>query len=149
MEEENNNLPIVREREGRREVLDPVRQRWVALTPEEWVRQQVLRYLHDALGYPLELMQAEGRISVNGQVRRCDIVVYNKSVQPTMIVECKKPEVAISQKVADQACRYNLTLGVPYLFLTNGRQHWVGRVWPAEQRMEALPSVPTWQELNA
>ena len=143
------NSPIIREADGRREVFDPVRRRWVALTPEEWVRQQVIGYLHGQLDYPLELMQVEGQISVNGQVRRCDIVVHNKAVQPVMIVECKQPDVAITQKVADQACRYNMTLRVPYIFLTNGRQHWVGRVYADEQRMEALPSVPTWQELNA
>lgn len=142
------NVPVTRCVEGRQEVLDIVRHRYVALTPEEWVRQQVIHYLHFQLGYPLELMQVEGQISVNGQVRRCDIVIYDKSVHPVMIVECKQPEVAISQKVADQACRYNLTLRVPYIFLTNGRQHWVGRVYVDEQRMESLPSVPTWQELN-
>ena len=149
MEDGNNNVPIVRERDGRCEVFDPVRRRWVALTPEESVRQQVILFLHNRLGYPLELMQVEGQICVNGQVRRCDIVIYDKSVKPVMIVECKKPDVAISQKVADQACRYNLTLNVPYLFLTNGRQHWVGRVWAAEQRMDPLASVPTWRELNS
>lgn len=143
---ENNHA--IRRIDGRQEVFDPVRRRWVSLTPEEWVRQQVIRYLHDRQGYPLELMQVEGQINVNGQVRRCDIVVYNKSVQPVMIVECKKPEVAITQKVADQVCRYNLALQVPYVFLTNGCQHWVGRVLSVEQRMEPLPSVPTWQELN-
>ena len=140
--------PATRCVDGRREVLDVVRRRWVALTPEEWVRQQVIHYLHDQLKYPLELMQVEGQISVNGQVRRCDIVVYNKAVQPAMVVECKQLGVAITQKVADQACRYNMTLRVPYIFLTNGRQHWVGRVYADEQRLEALPSVPTWQELN-
>lgn len=134
---------------GRREVFDPVRRRWVALTPEEWVRQQVICYLHNQRDYPLELMQVEGQISVNGLVRRCDVVVYDRTVRPVMIVECKQPDVAISQRVADQACRYNMTLKVPYIFLTNGRQHWVGRVWLEEQRMETLPAVPTWQALNA
>lgn len=139
----------MKEGANKEKIFDPVRRRHVALTPEEWVRQQVIRFLHERQGYPLELMQVEGQISVNGQVRRCDIVVYNKAVQPAMIVECKQPEVPITQKVADQACRYNLTLQVPYIFLTNGRQHWVGRVNPEEQCMVSLPSVPTWQELNA
>lgn len=112
--------PQLREQDGRREVLDPVRRRWVALTPEEWVRQQTIRMLHLKYGYPLELMQVEGTISLNGLTRRCDIVIYHDGA-PWMIVECKEPNVKISQKVCDQACRYNTVLHVPYLMLTNGR----------------------------
>ena len=138
----------IRTVDGRREVFDIVRRRYVALTPEEWVRQQVIHYLHERLHYPLELMQVEAAISLNGLTRRCDIVVYNRAVKPVMIVECKQPEVNITQRVADQACRYNLTLQVPLLYLTNGRQHWVGRVLADEQRMEALSSLPTWESLN-
>ena len=108
--------------DGRREVLDPVRRRWVALTPEEEVRQQTITLLHGHYGYPLELMQVEGAISVNGMTRRCDIVVHSSSGQPLIIVECKKPDVPITQKVCDQACRYNTVLQVPYLLLTNGHQ---------------------------
>ncbi|MBR3784716.1 MAG: type I restriction enzyme HsdR N-terminal domain-containing protein [Bacteroidales bacterium] len=114
--------PTIRECDGRREVLDPVRRRWVALTPEEWVRQQTIRLLHEHYGYPLELMQVEAAITLNGMTRRCDIVVYSPEGQPQMIVECKKPGVAITQKVCDQACRYNTVLHVPYLLLTNGVQ---------------------------
>ena len=112
----------VREANGRREVFDVVRRRWVALTPEEWVRQQTVALLHNGYGYPLELMQIEAAITLNGLTKRCDIVVYDRSVKPFMIVECKKESVALSQKVVDQACRYNLVLKVPYLMLTNGRQ---------------------------
>ena len=121
MEAPNTDIHV-REIEGRREVLDPVRRRWVALTPEEWVRQQTIHLLHDQCGYPLELMQVEAAIALNGLTRRCDIVVYDKSCHPWMIVECKKEDVAINQKVIDQACRYNIVLQVPYLLLTNGRQ---------------------------
>lgn len=108
--------------DGRREILDPVRRRWVALTPEEGVRQSTIAFLHEQCGYPLELMQVEAAITLNGLTRRCDIVVYDKSCRPWMIVECKKEEVPVTQKVVDQASRYNLVLRVPYLLLTNGRQ---------------------------
>ena len=114
--------PQVRETDGRREVLDPVRRRWVALTPEEWVRQLTIAMLHERYGYPLELMQVEGAITVNGMTRRCDIVVYGTDGKPHIIVECKRPDVPINQKVCDQACRYNTVLQVPYLILTNGKQ---------------------------
>ena len=106
--------------DGRREVLDPVRRRWVALTPEEWVRQQFIQILHTRYDYPLELMQVEGAITLNGLTRRCDIVVHTPDGTPYIIVECKEPNVKITQKVCDQACRYNTVLHVPYLILYNG-----------------------------
>ena len=104
------------------DVFDPVRRRWVRLTPEEAVRQQTIRELHELCGYPLELMQVEAAITLNGLTKRCDIVVYDHNVRPWMIVECKKESVPLTQKVVDQACRYNLVLQVPYLLLTNGRE---------------------------
>lgn len=123
------------------EVLDIVRKKYVAFTPEENVRQHVIHALHHVLGYPLELLQVEGAITLNGMTRRCDIVVYNKQVNPIMIVECKKPDVPINQKVLDQACRYNMVLQVPYIFLTNGVQHLVLK----DNRQ--IPSLPSWEEL--
>lgn len=132
----------IRENEGRREVLDPVRRRWVALTPEEEVRQQTIRMLHDGYGYPLELMQVEGAIAVNGQSRRCDIVVYDGDGKPYMIVECKRPDLPLTQKVCDQACRYNTVLQVPVLLLTNGRQQVVVEVDFAQRSLRQLGDIP-------
>lgn len=133
---------------GRREVLDPVRRRWVALTPEEWVRQNVILHLTQRLGYPKELLSVECAITLNGLTRRCDIVVYNQQMQPVMIVECKQPEVALTQRVADQACRYNLVLGVPYLLLTNGRKSLCLRVDTTSKTLTTMPSIPSWEELE-
>ena len=130
--------------DGRREVLDPVRKRWVALTPEEWVRQHTIRLMHDRYGYPLELMQVEGAITVNGQTRRCDIVVFATDGQPRIIVECKRPDVPINQKVCDQACRYNTVLQVPLLMITNGRQTSVLEVDFEKGTLHTLPEVPRW-----
>ncbi len=132
----------VREADGRREVLDPVRRRWVALTPEEEVRQQTLHMLHTHYRYPLELMQVEGAITVNGQSRRCDIVVYGTDGRPRIIVECKRPEVAITQRVCDQACRYNTVLHVPLLLLTNGRQQVVVEVDFERRAIRQLHDLP-------
>lgn len=134
--------PQVRDTDGRREVLDPVRRRWVALTPEEGVRQWVIGLLHEHYGYPLELMQVEGAITVNGMTRRCDIVVYDTTGAPQMIVECKKPEVTITQKVCDQACRYNTVLKVPYLLLTNGRQMVTVSIDYANNTLKQLQEPP-------
>ena len=132
----------VRESDNRREVLDPVRRRWVALTPEEEVRQQTIRMLHDRYGYPLELMQVEGAITVNGLSRRCDIVVYTPMGQPLIIVECKRPDVPITQRVCDQACRYNTVLQVPLLLLTNSRQQVVAEVDFEHRAIRQLPELP-------
>lgn len=128
--------------DGKKEVLDPVRRRWVALTPEEEVRQLTIQMLHSRYHYPLELMQVEGAITLNGMTRRCDIVVYDTDGHPQMIVECKKPEVAITQKVCDQACRYNTVLRVPHLMLTNGRQMVVVAVDLTKGTLTQLPDVP-------
>jgi type I site-specific restriction endonuclease len=136
----------VRDSEGRREVFDIVRNRFVALTPEEWVRQHVIHQLHYELGYPLELMQVEGAITLNGMTRRCDIVVYDESVKPLVIVECKNEAVALTQKVLDQACRYNLVLQVPYLCLTNGVQQVCCRVDFDERKVIFIPKLPNYHK---
>lgn len=136
------NIQLREHPDGHREVLDPVRKRWVALTPEEWVRQQTICLLHDRYDYPLELMQVEGAITVNGQTRRCDIVVYDTDGRPHLIVECKRPDVPINQKVCDQACRYNTVLQVPLLLLTNGKQQIVIEIDYRNRSLRQLPSIP-------
>ncbi len=142
------NLPTpnirMREDGGQREIFDIVRCRYVALTPEEWVRQQVIYQLHYELGYPLELLQVEGAITLNGMTRRCDIVVYDSSVRPLVIVECKKETVPLTQKVIDQACRYNLVLQVPYLCITNGPQQICCKVDFEQKRLVQIPRIPSY-----
>ena len=100
--------------DGRREVLDPVRKRWVALSA----------------------------ITVNGQTRRCDIVVFATDGQPRIIVECKRPDVPINQKVCDQACRYNTVLQVPFLLLTNGRQQIIIEIDYRQRSLRQLSDLP-------
>lgn len=145
MSRQTANIKL-RDNEGRREVFDIVRNRFVALTPEEWVRQHVIHQLHYELGYPLELMQVEGAITLNGMTRRCDIVVYDESVKPLVIVECKNEAVALTQKVLDQACRYNLVLQVPYLCLTNGVQQVCCRVDFDERKVIFIPKLPNYHK---
>ncbi len=137
---------LTREGDGRREVFDPVRRRWVALTPEEWVRQNTIVRLHEDYGYPLEVMQVEGAITVNGMTRRCDIVVYGTDGNPMMIVECKKCEIPLTQKVCDQACRYNTVLQVPILLLTNGNQEVVVEVDYRNNCLRQLSEIPSWKK---
>lgn len=146
MKGETENIRV-REGAGGPEVFDIVRQRYVALTPEEWVRQQVIHRMHCELGYPLELLQVEGTITLNGLAKRCDIVAYDQAVRPLVIVECKRETVPLTQKVLDQACRYNLVLNVPYLYLTNGPQQFCCRVDMASRQLQPLPDLPKWVKL--
>lgn len=126
------NLPsfdIKIRREGNRAVvLDPLRRRWVALTPEEWVRQHFVNLLVSEKHYPATLVANEVQLSVGEKVMRADTVVYDRTLRPRMIVEYKAPTVAITQKVFDQISAYNLLLRVDYLAVSNGHQHYVCRM---------------------
>ena len=98
------------------------RHKWVRLTPEEWVRQQLLHRMVEQLGYPASLIAVEQSIRVGEVSKRCDAVVYNHAMQPLMLIECKAETVALTQKTLDQAMVYNRRLNVPYLLLNNGPQ---------------------------
>ena len=91
------------EENGVLKIFDPLRRKFVVLTPEEWVRQHLIHYLHHCKGYPLELMQVEGCILVNGLPRRFDLVIFDRKLSPFLLAECKQPLVAITQKTFDQA----------------------------------------------
>ena len=90
------------------------------LTPEEWVRQQLLHHLTQQLGYPASLIAVEAAITVGEAQKRCDAVVYTPAMQPLMLIECKAETVPLTQKTLDQAITYNRRLQVPYLLLNNG-----------------------------
>ena len=99
------------------------RHRWVRLTPEEWVRQQLLHRLVEQLGYPASLIAVEAAFQMpNGKNFRADAVVYDRQTEPLMLIECKAETVPLTQKTLDQALTYNRLLNVPYLLLNNGPQ---------------------------
>ncbi len=98
------------------------RHRWVRLTPEEWVRQQLLHQMVEQLGYPASLIAVETAITVGEAKKRCDAVVYTTTMQPLVLIECKAETVPLTQKTLDQAITYNRKLNVPYLLLYNGVQ---------------------------
>ncbi len=102
------------------QVWDVVRKKWVALTPEEWVRQHLIHFLRDHRGWSESLMAVEKKLIYNGLNRRPDVVVYTREMKPLLLAECKAPDVAISQAVLDQAVMYNRALGVSYVLVTNG-----------------------------
>ena len=107
---------------GKEQIFCEWRHRWVRLTPEEWVRQQLLHRLVEQLGYPSSLIAVEASIVVGEAKKRCDAILYNTSMQPKMLIECKAETVPLTQKTLDQAVTYNRRLNVPYLLLHNGVQ---------------------------
>lgn len=128
---------------GETQIYDSFRRKWIVLTPEEWVRQHTAMYMV-ARGYPAGLIAVEKTLRLNGMIRRADLVAYTSDQEPFLLVECKAPEIEVNQKTLDQAARYNLTLGVPFLFLTNGLQHYCLEVRPSgdSRYLKELPEFP-------
>lgn len=123
-------------------MLDPVRKKQVADTPEERVRQAVIKMLTTQLGVPAALMAVEKAIRVQDEVRRPDIVVHDRGGRPWMVIECKAPDIAISQQTLDQAANYNRILKAPFLFVSNGREHFCARV--EGLKIDFLDELPEW-----
>ena len=107
---------------GKEQIFCVWRHRWVRLTPEEWVRQQLLHRMVEQLGYPASLIAVEVAITVGEVHKRCDAVVYDRAMQPLLLSECKAETVPLTQKTLDQAITYNRKLNVPFLLLHNGPQ---------------------------
>jgi hypothetical protein len=105
-------------------IFDPFRKKNVKLTPEEWVRQNFLMFLIKDKGYPEGLLSVEMALTLNNLSRRCDIVAFDSTGKPRVIVECKAPRVKVTQKTFDQIATYNLKLRVNYLIITNGLNHY-------------------------
>jgi type I site-specific restriction endonuclease len=139
----------IRVQGDRQEIFDIVRKKYVALTPEEWVRQHIVHYLVSDTGFPKGLISVEKQLLLNGLMKRTDIVLYNQSGSPVLIVECKATDIPVTQAVFDQAARYNLTLLVPYLWVTNGREHFISKIDHAKKAWAMLDELPAVQELTA
>ena len=112
--------PKIKEENGRELIFDEFRKRWIVLTPEEWERQNFLQYLTQTKKYPASLIAVEKEIKLGELKKRFDIVVYDKNSKPWMIVECKEMNVSLDKSVLDRILRYNISLDVPYLVITNG-----------------------------
>jgi hypothetical protein len=128
------------------QIFDEVRKRWYICTPEEWVRQHVVMFLNLHFSYPLGLFALEKSLQFKGMKRRTDILMYNAKGEAKLLVECKAPEIALNQDVLDQAARYNMTLGVPFILITNGLQHYCLSV-NKENKVKYLDAIPHFSEL--
>lgn len=133
---------------ARFQVFDELRRKFVALTPEEWVRQHFVKYLIEGRNYPAGLTAVEFPVIVNHLHQRADIVVFNRLAEPIMIVECKAPSVAITRQVFDQALRYNITLGVQYVVVTNGLTHIVAHL-TTDGSYSLLQEVPDYATIGS
>lgn len=129
---EENNIEVI---------FDEVRKKWVRLTPEEWVRQNFIQYLLQTKRYPASIIAVEKEIKLGDLKKRCDIVVYRED-KPWMIVECKEQAVALNDSVIQQILRYNITLNVSILVITNGATSYA--VIVNKNGMQALDVLPDW-----
>lgn len=142
------NINIQKALDGATMIFDRLRNKFVALTPEEWVRQHFTSYLINHKNYPAGLMANEVALSLNGTSRRSDTVVYNSSAQPLVIIEYKAPNIKISQKTFDQIIRYNMVFQAPYLIVSNGLKHYCCHIDFSNRSYKFLPDIPTYQEIN-
>ena len=129
-------------------VYDPLRRKYVALTPEEYVRQHFVNWLITSLHYPVSLTANEIGIELNGTKRRCDTIVFNPDGSPLIIVEYKAPNVSISQKVFDQIVRYNMVLRARYLIVSNGIRHYCCVIDYAANSYHFIPEIPNYTDLK-
>lgn len=130
-------------------IWDRLRRKYVALTPEEWVRQHFVNYLIVAKSYPETLIANEIQIDLNHLKRRCDSVVYNRQLTPLVIVEYKAPDVKITQEVFDQIANYNIVLKVEYLIVSNGMEHYCCRMNYSDMSYMYLNEIPDFASLNS
>ena len=140
------NLPKValktKSVEGTIQVFGQVRKKYFVLTPEEWVRQHFIYYLNKEKNYPMGLMQVEKMIKYNSMQTRADIVLYNKEGKSNMIVECKAPEVKITQDTFNQIAKYNFQLKVDFLVVTNGIKHYCCQMDYEKNEITFLNDIP-------
>lgn len=147
------NIPYtplkVSKTEGGIKVYDPLRDKLVALTPEEYVRQQFTAWMRDEYHYPASLMANEIGVEVNGMKKRCDTVVFNRDGSPMVIVEYKAPDIKISQDTFDQIVRYNLTLKARYLIVSNGINHYCCVMDYDNNTYHFVPGIPDYLDLTS
>jgi hypothetical protein len=125
-----------------------VRNKKLLATPEEWVRQHIIHYLINQLQIPAGVIASEYGIKVNNQTRRCDVLVFDLNKNPVVLVECKAPQVVLNEKVVDQIVQYDSMLGVEYLWISNGIQHFLFQKNKESNSYSQIKVLPAWHFLN-
>ena len=129
-------------------IFDVLRRKYVALTPEEWVRQHFVHFLIEHKGYPTALLANEIGLRIGGKHLRADTLLYNKELRPHMLIEYKSPTIALTQKVFDQISAYNLLLHADYLIVSNGMQHICCRMDYEQNTYHFLEEIPDYSEIT-
>jgi len=146
------NLPTysfnIKSEGERKYIFDGIRRKYILLTPEEWVRQNFIRYLSEEKQYPLSLFGVEMHFRINKLSKRGDIILFNRKGEAKVIVECKAPAVRINQKAFDQIARYNMKFRVDYLIVTNGMQHYCCRMDYEKGTYTYLEEIPSFEDLD-
>ncbi|MDY7396364.1 type I restriction enzyme HsdR N-terminal domain-containing protein [Aureibaculum sp. 2210JD6-5] len=145
------NLPKaelnVKSKENKQFIFDIIRKKHMVLTPEEWVRQHVVHYLINQLKYPKSIIAVEKQLTIYTLKKRFDVLVFNTKGNPEIIVECKAPNVKITQDTFDQIARYNLKLNANYLMVTNGLQHYFCKMDAKNEEYVFLEELPSYIRL--
>lgn len=130
-------------------VFDPLRKKNVKLTPEEKVRQWFIRLLHESAGVPPTHMMSEVQLHIGKKILRADIIVYDRNLKETCIVECKKPSVELDRDVLEQALRYNMAVNVPYICITNGKKTYMFKRRQGGNKLyDIIGYLPGYEEMN-
>ena len=129
-------------------IYDVIRKKWVKLTPEEWVRQHAVHFLLEHKTYPATLMAVEVGMEIQTMKRRADIVCYDSQGNVVLVVECKAPEVKITQAVFDQIAQYNILLKSQYLLVTNGLEHYICKIDSEHKTYAFLEDIPDYKSLK-
>lgn len=133
---------------GKPQLWDPIRKIWTADQPEEQVRQRLIRFLIDERGFPAGRMSVERQIKLNGLAKRYDLVVFDRQLRPLVLAECKAPTEKIAQRTFRQIARYNLTMRVPFLIVTNGLRHFCCEIDLNEGQYRFVPDFWFWHSLE-
>ena len=145
------NLPPypikIQEKGEKRQIFDFLRRKWVALTPEEWVRQHFTHFLVEHKNYPQALLANEVELRIGEKHLRCDTLLYNKELRPRMIIEYKAPTIQIQQKTFAQISVYNLLLKVDYLVVSNGLRHYCCKMDYERQSYQFLEDIPDYETI--
>ena len=146
------NLPTypfkIKSEEGLEYVYDQFRKKYVRLNPEEWVRQNFALFLVNEKTYPASRIIIEKSLKVNKMIKRCDILVYNDFGQPSLIVECKSPDIKIGQETFEQVSVYNIRFKVEFLIITNGLKHFCCRVDFETQQVHFMDEIPGYDRIR-
>ena len=141
------DVPIrIKQEDGLYKIFDPIRKKWLLLTPEEHVRQSFLLYMNQVNEYPLSLAETEKQVTLNNTIKRADIVFYDQELRTRVIVECKAPNIKINNEAFEQVSRYHFALSADVLIVTNGLEHFAFKM--DKEKIHFLNEIPNFNNFT-